>query len=532
MDVPRIQEAVHIPSLIDYLQIQTQAGAVALQEKTSKWISHPKTLQLRSQQFRTLQQALQSSKSLSTNLHTAFSELKALEPELEALIAKPSDLETEAFDELLFLKQWSLPLNFIPYLLVLWSVLRVYIFPGMALLMPVAMLILPFIIVRFIFHMPLTFTGYFTLVSAIFSGQISTLFSPELLHPGLGPQLPQQSQQSQQQAKPFDIFQLIKTGLLIGTIVQSFLQPYWTFQHLYKIDTIIQKKGDALTRFKELYESVRTQLDQNGFKMAKSPFAPTTTDTRQLVALAHLHPTFLKYALHRLGSIEALVCLASQSDLTPVRWLQDSSSPVIHLKQAFDYRVDSKARVAFSIDLNASTAHALLTGPNRGGKSTTLRSLVATQLLAHTYGCAFAQEAHLSPFHKLYVCLTPEDLPGKKSRFEREIEFTAHTLQSKQPNERSLVLLDELYHSTNPPDAEKACAIYTEQLWAQPNTLSIISTHLFDFVDRAPTTIQRLCCPATLGPDESVHYTYQLASGICKVSSVKELLIENKLISV
>ena len=94
------------------------------------------------------------------------------------------------------------------------------------------------------------------------------------------------------------------------------------------------------------------------------------------------------------------------------------------------------------------------------------------------------------------------------------------------------MLLDELYHSTNPPDAEKACAIYTEQLWAQPNTLSIISTHLFDFVDRAPTTIQRLCCPATISPDESVHYTYRLASGICKVSSVKELLVENKLVGV
>jgi DNA mismatch repair ATPase MutS len=160
----------------------------------------------------------------------------------------------------------------------------------------------------------------------------------------------------------------------------------------------------------------------------------------------------------------------------------------------------------------------------------TLRSLVATQLLAHTYGCAFAAKAELSPFHKLYVCLTPEDLPGKKSRFEREIEFTAHTLQSKKPEERSLVLLDELYHSTNPPDAEKACAYYTQQLWAQPNTLSIISTHLFDFVEQAPESVQRLCCPATVDAEETVHYTYQLAKGICKVSSVKELLVENKLL--
>jgi MutS domain V len=524
MDVPRIQDAVHIPSLKDYLQIQTQAGTTALQEKTSKWISNPKTLEQRSQQFRTLQHSLQNSPKFSANLIKSFSELKELESDLEALIAAPSDLETEAFNELLFLKQWSLPLNFVPYLLAFWSILRVYIFPGMAMMMPVVMLILPFIIVKFIFHMPLTVSGYFTLVTAIFSGQIGTLLSPE----SFGLAQPQPQQQSQSKPNSFDIFQLIKTGLLVGTIVQSFLQPYWSFLHLSSIDTIIQKKAAALVRFKTLYETVKSELSRYGFKMAKNPFAPNITDGRQLVASAHLHPTFLKYALHRLGSVEALVCLALQTDLKPVQWITEGA-PVLQLTDAFDYRVDRESRVTFNLDLGG---HALLTGPNRGGKSTTLRSLVATQLLAHTYGCAFAQKARLTPFHKLYVCLTPEDLPGKKSRFEREIEFTAHTLQSKQPSERSLVLLDELYHSTNPPDAEKACAIYTEQLWAQPNTLSIISTHLFDFVDRSPKQVQRLCCPATISPDESVRYTYQLSKGICKVSSVKELLVENKLVGV
>jgi len=518
MDIQRIQEAVDVQALAAYLQIQTQAGTQALQEKTSHWVSNPQTLQQRSQQFRTLQQSLKIHSPASL-LHS-FSELKQLEPELEALTTKPSDLETEAFNELLFLKQWSLPLNFIPYLLAIWSAVRVYIFPGMALLMPVAMLILPFLMIRFMFNLPITIGRYMGLLSAIFSGQISTFLTPGFTD--APPEPPN---------KPFDVFQLIKTGLLVGTIVQSFLQPYWTFKHLYAIDTIIQKKAVALTKFKDLYESVRTHLTNHGFKMAKSPFAPHITDSRQLVAEAHLHPTFLKVALQRLGSVEALVAMAYQTDLVPVKWIKGLEGPEFRLTKAFDYRV-IEGRVAFDLDLNTQTAHALLTGPNRGGKSTTLRALVATQLLAHTYGCAFASKAEMTPFQKLYVCLTPEDLPGKKSRFEREIEFTAHTLQTKQVHEHSLVLLDELYHSTNPPDAERACNYYTKQLWAQPNTLSIISTHLFEFVDKAPSFVQRLCCPAIIDDKDTVHYTYQLAKGICKVSSVKELLIENKLLAI
>jgi hypothetical protein len=514
MDLERIQAAVDIPALASYLQIQTQAGRAALEQKTGQWTSNLSTLQHKSQQFYTLQHTLQTKSAFTATLLHSFSELKGLEPDLEALVAKPSDLETEAFNELLFLKEWSVPLNFIPTLLVLWSVLRVYIFPGMALLMPIAMLILPFIIVRFMFNMPLTVTGYISLVTAIFSGQVSSLFQPNalLIHKDPSPQ------------QPFDIFQLFKTGLLVGTIVQSFLQPYWSFLHLSAINSIIQKKATALLRFKELYDQLKDTLDTHGFTLAKNPFAPDVTDGRQLVALAHLHPIFLKIALKRLGAIEALVCLANQPDLTPVRWIQ--GGPHFHLVNAFDYRV-TENRIPFTLDLKG---HALLTGPNRGGKSTTLRALVATQLLAHTYGCAFGKQASLSPFQKLYVCLTPEDLPGKKSRFEREIEFTAHTLQSKQSSENSMVLLDELYHSTNPPDAEKACNYYTNQLWVQPNTLSIISTHLFDFVAKAPTDIQRLCCPATVTEDV-VHYTYELQEGICRVSSVRELLIENKLLT-
>jgi hypothetical protein len=511
MDLERIQAAIDIPALATYLQIQTQAGTAALKEKTGQWVSNPTTLLIRSQQFRTLQHVLQTEPDFSQTLLRTFSELKGLEPDLEALTVKASDLETEAFNELLFLKEWCVPLNFVPCLLALWSLIRVYLFPGLALLMPVMMLILPFIIVRFIFHMPLTITGYMALVSAIFSGQMNVLFQPEALPT------------AQPVGKPFDVFQLIKTGLLVGTIVQSFLQPYWSFLHLYAIDSIIQKKAAALLKFKELYELVRSTLEVHEFKLAKNPFGPDVTDGRQLVALAHLHPTFLKYALQRLGSVEALVSLANQPDLVPVTWTKGPAH--VSLKNAFDYRV-TKSRVPFNIDLKG---HALLTGPNRGGKSTTLRALVACQLLAHTYGCAFAQSASFSPFQKLYVCLTPEDLPGQKSRFEREIEFTAHTLQSKGVHENSMVLLDELYHSTNPPDAEKACDYYTKQLWAQPNTLSIISTHLFDFVEKAPMDIHRLCCPATIDEQESVHYSYELQAGICRVSSVKELLVENNL---
>jgi MutS domain V len=516
MDMTKIQDAVNIPELAAYLEITTQAGAAALQEKTGYWCSNPKVLKQRSYEFATMQRILHAKPALVGALDHQFSELHLLEPDLAALTTEPSELETEAFNELLFLKSWSKPLNFVPLLLSLWSILRVYVFPGLAILMPLAMLILPFIMIRFIFNVPLTVGRYTTMISAIFSGQVASLFNPAAV-----------LQPISTNTSPFsiDIFQLFKSGLLIGTIIQSFLQPYWAFRHLYSIDTIIIKKAAALQRCKDIYESIRTTLKEHGFTFAKNPFAADITDERQLVALAHLHPVYLKVALKRLGALEVLFRAAKRYDLVPVNWIATAPMPRIELHGAYDYRV-SKGRVPFSINLSDSN-HALLTGPNRGGKSTTLRAILTSCALAHTYGFAFAEAAKLTPLTSMYVCLTPEDLPGEKSRFEREIEFTAQTLRHTHGS--ALVLLDELYHSTNPPDAERACKLYTERLWAKHNILSVISTHLFEFVESAPSPVQRLCCPAIEQKDGALTYSYRLGPGVCRVSSVGELLKENGL---
>jgi len=152
-----------------------------------------------------------------------------------------------------------------------------------------------------------------------------------------------------------------------------------------------------------------------------------------------------------------------------------------------------------------------------------LRALASSALFAHTYGCAMGHVT-LTPFRAMYVCLTPDDLPGSKSRFEREIEFTAQTL--RHGDQPLLVLMDELFHSTNPPDALRSCEIYCHQLWNKSQIVSIISTHLFDFVERAAPTVQRLCCPATVKHGE-VRFSYELEEGICTVSSVDSLLQQN-----
>jgi DNA mismatch repair ATPase MutS len=276
-------------------------------------------------------------------------------------------------------------------------------------------------------------------------------------------------------------------------------------------------------RLKEIYQKIETLLASHGITFFKCPL-PMMMNERDATARIMLESVYFKMALKYLGSLEVILCLANQKDVHPVTWVS-SSTPVFSIRDTFDFQVPSSTRKCISADCTTKP-HSLLTGPNKGGKSTVLRALSVSALLAHTYGCSIG---HLTatPFEHIFVCLKPDDLPGSKSRFEREIEFTAQTLS---PNEPTLVFIDELYHSTNPPDALRSCEIYCKQLWVKSNVVSVISTHLFELVEQAPETIQRICCPAVIDSTGIIHFSYQLQNGICKVSSVDTLLHKNGLL--
>jgi len=488
----------------EWLGVHTTASKKCLVEQRSQWKSDPHQLQHLCGKYTAMKQALQKQPALFSECEQVFQEFAHMETEVETLLSN-SDMEKESYNEILFLKPMFQPLNFVPFLLMIWSVLRIYLFPGLALLVPFLTLLAPYFLLTFVLEVPITFHRYRVLLQSMLSGNTQALLDPLTLTASSGSGSGSSFVQTAKQC-----------GMAIFTIIQGILQPYWTHQHLSSIDQMIQTKGALLIRCRERYEHLATLLEGAGCVPFRCPLPPFSSE-REAVAHAILSPFYFKMMLKVVGSLEVLVRLAHHPDLHPVRWVS-SATPVFRAKDTFDFRVPVEQRKTISVRMD-SKRHALLTGPNKGGKSTVLRALAASALFAHTYGCAMGHVT-MTPFHSMYVCLTPDDLPGSKSRFEREIEFTARTLRGDQP---LLVLMDELFHSTNPPDALRSCEIYCHKLWNKPQIVSMISTHLFDFVERAAPTVQRLCCPATVEKGE-VRFSYELVEGICKVSSVDSLL--------
>jgi hypothetical protein len=493
----------------DWIGLQTKSSRKCFNKQVADWNYDTKKLSSLSNKFKRFKEAFKRDLEFYPECQEIFKEISECEKELNNLVNTESELERESYNEILFFRPILRPLNFIPFLLSTWAFIRVYLLPGISFLVPFLTLLAPYIVLRFAFNVPMTFNNYMNILHSMVSGNFQKVLDP--------------NSANQSEGIHFSPLNFIKQfGVVIVTFIQGIIQPYWSYKHLKSIDDIITEKGRLVIRFRDLYERLQNILSKHGFNFFKCPL-PDIQGERDAAAHAILQSSYFKLALKYIGSVEVIMALANKEEINPVIWVK-SETPIFRARDTFDFQVPYNSRKVISANFD-SNIHALLTGPNKGGKSTVLRALSISALLAHTYGCAPGLLT-ATPFTKMFVCLKPDDLPGSKSRFEREIEFTANTLKFNEP---ILVFIDELYHSTNPPDALRSCEIYCQQLWKKENIVSVISTHLFELVEKADNNIQKLCCPARIDKDGDIHFEYTLKKGICKVSSVDDLLKNNGL---
>ena len=182
-------------------------------------------------------------------------------------------------------------------------------------------------------------------------------------------------------------------------------------------------------------------------------------------------------------------------------------------------------------------AHVLLTGPNRGGKSTLLKSLGAAVLMSHTVGISFAKRLRVPVFADIITALAPTDTIGKMSLFEAEIEFAKDVKARRGSGSGPMFLMmDEIFHGTNAHDGVEASQVFLDDLYgdgASGAVFSVVSTHYMNLPERyGKEHTQNLCMDAKQDPadPDRLIYSYRLCEGVNRFSSVREILRERGLL--
>lgn len=186
-----------------------------------------------------------------------------------------------------------------------------------------------------------------------------------------------------------------------------------------------------------------------------------------------------------------------------------------------DYK--SQIRNDISIGLNEKNT-TILTGPNRSGKSTFMRSLVTSVYLAQSLGVTSAESFYFTPFDDIFTYLNVTDIAGQKSLFEAELEkcFSYYNkVMSLESNKKVIGSFDELFTGTNYLEGMSGSYGIIKKIAEIPNAVTLVATHFHEICDIPNISYYKFSATEKNGDYE---FTHILEKGVSTQSIALDLL--------
>lgn len=527
-----VLQDLDIDSIVSALPTHTEAGQAALKARLSQPVTEAAELERRQLQIRQMKQ-LCKSKEVRDRITTLRETLKQNEADVQSVGAAASDTRhAEYYTQILWSADsfWSW-LNKIDWLTEIIVFFRTIFLPGLSILLPLFVLIAPLIFYSVLTKDPLTFENYFRLLNdSLKKVMPSMLGKPRFTGAG-------------------GILEMGEQFFHVGIGVAMFAASIWNQVSaalgMRAVVADMRRRAEAVLTFSKAATELAATLGQ--------PFAAT------LVDWIPGHMGLFGHAWNEPARIDALLKAAGELDLlaslaTAKRTCFPAVGSSMILTDLFHPGLSSGKRVYNSLTLDARSStkksHVLLTGPNRGGKSTLLKSIGTAVLMAQTVGIVFARSATLPIFQNIITALSPQDVIGKLSLFEAEIEFAKEVMaRLARAAGPTFLMMDEIFHGTNAHDGVEASQVFLDRLYATKGPVfSVVSTHYMDLPARygpadtgkddkgskgnkGSDKTQNLCMDASVDPadPDRLVYTYRVIEGVNKYSSVKEILQERGL---
>ena len=311
-----ILQECRMSSVLDSIGVKSQSAKELFNEQSKKWTSNLSVLNGRSEAWRTLKQM----KSPDWTIHLP----KLLENELVIRSLDPataSESQTEGWSQILFTGELSC-INFVPFVLMYVALSKVFIAPLIAWSMPLMSFILPFLALKFIYRLPITWEMYWAQMRPMIFGRAD---------------------------QPFSVGTLLQWGSMLFSYAHGMYLPYTNAVHCYKIDQDMVKGAkavvDTITRLRDIsYIWVRFGLR----KPFSFPDPYELGDDRQVLAWLVQDKTLLPQIYRAIGQVEICAAICSCDALVPVEWTQ-SSIPMCKMSDAVDPLLSEDKRVPFNL---------------------------------------------------------------------------------------------------------------------------------------------------------------------------------------
>jgi hypothetical protein len=553
---PYVLRDLDVDGLLQSLPTYTSAGRDTLLSRLSNPIHDVEELSRRQTQIKRIRASCKENKDTKAKIVAARQTLKDAEADVVSVGAAATDpRHAEYYTQILWPADSKVAfLNKFDWFNEVIVFFRTIFLPGLSVILPIFVFIAPFIFYNLVLKEPLTFEGYYKLLNeSLKKAMPSVLGKPRFAGSG-------------------GVLEFGEQFVHIGISVAMFGASIWNqvsaALSMRAVVSDIRRRAHSVLAFSKATSDLAVLLGH------PLPADLVAWSSGELGLFGHAwnEPERVKALLKAAGELDMLAAVAMAK-----RTCFPSVGSKLTLTDLYHPGVVEAKRVYNSLTLGEDTKnHVLLTGPNRGGKSTLLKSIGSAILMAQTVGIVFAKSATLPVFQNVITALSPQDVVGKMSLFEAEIEFAkdvkARLADSKGP---TFLMMDEIFHGTNAHDGVEASQVFLDQLYnvAAKDVFSVVSTHYMDLPARygclSPAVclspaiclspgvssdvsgsdvsgagfsdisgskdakVQNLCMDSSVDPadPDRLIYTYRVIQGVNRFSSVREILRERGLLT-
>jgi DNA mismatch repair protein MutS len=213
-------------------------------------------------------------------------------------------------------------------------------------------------------------------------------------------------------------------------------------------------------------------------------------EIRQMVALENRR---IRKTANLISELDALVSLAEAAEMYGYTCPEVSDGPVIHIidgrHPVIEQTVKDEAFVPNDLYLDDREQQFLIiTGPNMAGKSTVLRQVALTVLMAQMGSFVPASKAAIGLVDRIFTRIgASDDLAKGQSTFMVEMNETANILRHASP--KSLVILDEIGRGTSTYDGLSIAWAVAEALHDRnaKGVRTLFATHYHELTELVAT---------------------------------------------
>lgn len=178
--------------------------------------------------------------------------------------------------------------------------------------------------------------------------------------------------------------------------------------------------------------------------------------------------------------------------------------------------------------------NAIITSPNSSGKSILIKSVIVNVLMAQTMGVSSCENVVVTPFRFINTQINVPDSTGHESLFEAEMHRCKHNLDMLRTvtedtechNKLCLIVMDEIFNSTNPIEAVAGAYAVCKRISEYQNNMLVFTTH-FNYLTKLakdPKHSFNNYRMETIVNENDVVFTYRLEHGVNKHLLALELL--------